>query len=97
MTITETYIFIFQMKEMAGNMSEWVGEEEEEEERDRAVVCLVLSEMILAFLGKEDTITLFYSVPSQASGSPSKKPNGKRQIFFICVKSWDMMIPDQPE
>jgi len=43
---------------MAGNMSEWTGEEEEEEERDRAVVCLVLSEMILAFLGKEDTVTL---------------------------------------
>jgi|LakMenEpi03Aug12_release.lakeMendotaPanAssembly.Ray.scaffolds.fasta_scaffold698588_1 hypothetical protein len=58
MTITEAYIFIFQSKEMAGNMSEWTGEEEEEEERDRAVVCLVLSEMILAFLGKEDTVTL---------------------------------------
>ncbi len=43
---------------MAGNMSGWTGEEEEEEERDRAVVCLVLSEMILAFLGKEGTITL---------------------------------------
>jgi hypothetical protein len=58
MTITETYKDIFQIKEMAGNMSELTGGEEEEEQRDRAVVCLVLSEMILAFLGKEDTITL---------------------------------------
>ena len=42
---------------MEGNQSEMVAdvweEEEEEEEgtRDRAVVCLVLSEMILAFFG----------------------------------------------
>ena len=41
---------------MEGNQSEmvadvWEEEEEEEGTRDRAVVCLVLSEMILAFFG----------------------------------------------
>ena len=50
--ITNNYL----AESMEGNQSEmvadvWEEEEEEEGTRDRAVVCLVLSEMILAFFG----------------------------------------------
>ena len=48
--ILDSYWMVLQRERMAGNLSEWL--EEEEEDRERAVVCLVLSEMILAFLGE---------------------------------------------